>query len=139
MFFPGRQQKLAMDPCPSGRTWLRTMLSSFLQHRFGLQVNELLDNDNYHRMDPIIPRIRFSHVCYANPYIDNRDSKRDYYNEKAALMVRDPQDVVASNHPQWVNSASSYRKNLLNIPQQPRGSAHIRVRHEKAVWHPTNG
>jgi predicted metallo-beta-lactamase superfamily hydrolase len=85
----------------------------------GLQENELLDYDNYHLMDPIIPRIHFSHYCYANLYIDNRDSKRDYYNEKVVLMVRDPQDAVASNHPQWINSANPYMKNLLNIPNRP--------------------
>lgn len=77
---------------------------------FGLQKNELLDYDKYHRMDPIIPRIRFSHYCYANLYIDNQDSNRDYYNEKVVLMIRDPQDVVTSNHPQWINSANPYMK-----------------------------
>lgn len=140
LFFLNREQKLAVDrwlrgrkefreikkadfviisPPKSGRTWLRTMLSRFFQHRYDLPENELLGYDNYHRMNPAIPRIRFSHDRYVNLYTGNRDSKRDFYDKKVVLMVRDPRDVVASNYFQWINCVNPYKKKLLNIPDRP--------------------
>jgi hypothetical protein len=140
LFFLSRKQKLALDhwlrgrkeyneikaadyviisPPKCGRTWVRTMLSRFFQHRYGLPGNELLGFDNYHRMNPAIPRIRFTHDRYVNQYTGNRDSKRDYYNKKVILLVRDPRDVVASNYFQWINCVNPYKKELLNIPDKP--------------------
>jgi hypothetical protein len=140
LFFLTREQKLAVDrwlrgrkefreiqkadyviisPPKCGRTWVRTMLSRFFQHRYDLPGNELLGFDNYHRMNPAIPRIRFTHDRYVNHYTGNRDSKRDFYNKKVILLVRDPRDVVASNYFQWINSVNPYKKKLLNIPDKP--------------------
>jgi hypothetical protein len=140
LFFLSRKQKLALDhwlrgrkeykeikaadyviisPPKCGRTWVRTMLSRFFQHRYHLPGNELLGFDNYHRMNPAIPRIRFTHDRYVNRYSGNRDSKRDYYDRKVILLVRDPRDVVASNYFQWINSVNPYKKKLLDIPDKP--------------------
>lgn len=140
LFFLSRRQKLALDhwlrgrkeyreimaadyviisPPKCGRTWVRTMLSRFFQRRYGLPGNELLGFDNYHRMNPAIPRIRFTHDRYVNRYTRNRDSKRDYYEKKIILLVRDPRDVVASNYFQWINSVNPYKKRLLKIPDKP--------------------
>ena len=140
LFFLSRKQKLAVDhwlrgrkeykevkaadyvivsPPKCGRTWVRTMLSRFFQHRYRLPGNELLGFDNYHRMNSAIPRIRFTHDRYVNHYTGNRGSKRDYYDKKVILLVRDPRDVVASNYFQWVNSVNPYKKKLLNIPDKP--------------------
>jgi hypothetical protein len=140
LFFLSRRQKLALDhwlrgrkeyreicaadyvivsPPKCGRTWVRTMLSRFFQHRYRLPGNELLGFDNYHRMNPAIPRIRFTHDRYVNQYTGHRDSKRDYYSKKVILLVRDPRDVVASNYFQWINCVNPYKKDLLNIPDKP--------------------
>ena len=140
LFFLSRDRKLALDrwlrgrkeykeirkadyviisPPKSGRTWVRTMLSRFFQHRYGLPADQLLGFDNYQRMNPAIPRIRFTHDRYVNRYTGNLDSKRDYYDKKVILLVRDPRDVVASNYFQWIHCVNPYKKELLNIPDKP--------------------
>jgi hypothetical protein len=140
LFFLSRRRKLAVDrwlrgrkeyrevraadyvivsPPKCGRTWLRMMLSRFFQNRYGLPEGDLLGYDNYHRLNPAIPRIRFTHDRYINLYTGNRDSKRDFYPKRVILLVRDPRDVVVSNYFQWINCVNPYKKKLLNIPEHP--------------------
>jgi hypothetical protein len=140
LFFLSRKQKLAVDhwlrgrkeykevkaadfvivsPPKCGRTWLRMMLSRFFQIRYGLPEDELLGYDNYHRLNAIIPRIRFTHDRYISAYTGNRDSKRDFYRKKVILLVRDPRDVAVSNYFQWISCINPYKKKLLKIPDNP--------------------
>lgn len=140
LFFLNRRRKLAVDrwlrgrkeyrevreadfvivsPPKCGRTWLRMMLSRFFQTRYGLPGDTLLGYDNYHRLNPAIPRIRFTHDRYINLYTGNRDSKRDFYPKRVILLVRDPRDIVVSNYFQWINCVNPYKKKLLNIPDHP--------------------
>lgn len=140
LFFLSRKQKLAVDhwlrgrkeykevkaadfvivsPPKCGRTWLRMMLSRFFQIRYGLPEDELLGYDNYHRLNAIIPRIRFTHDRYIKDYTGNHDSKRDFYRKNVILLVRDPRDVAVSNYFQWINTVNPYKKSLLNLPENP--------------------
>jgi hypothetical protein len=140
LFFLPRKQKLAVDhwlrgrkeykevktadyvivsPPKCGRTWLRMMLSRFFQIRYGLPEGELLGYDNYHNMNPAIPRIRFTHDRYIKDYTGNRDSKRDFYQKNVILLVRDPRDVAVSNYFQWINTVNPYKKELLALPERP--------------------
>jgi hypothetical protein len=140
LFFLSRKQKRAVDhwlrgrkeyreireadyvivsPPKCGRTWLRMMLSRFFQIRYGLPQGELLGYDNYHLMNPEIPRIRFTHDRYIKNYTGHKDSKRDFYRKKLILLVRDPRDVVVSNYFQWINTVNPYKKAMLNIPEHP--------------------
>ena len=140
LFFLSRRQKLAVDhwlrgrkeyreiqradyvivsPPKCGRTWLRMMLSRFFQIRYGLPENELLGFDNYHMHNPAIPRIRFTHDHYIKDYTGNCDSKRDFYDKKVILLVRDPRDVAVSNYFQWINTVNPYKKKLLDLPEHP--------------------
>ncbi len=95
------------------------MLSRFFQIRYGLPEGELLGYDNYHKMNPAIPRIRFTHDRYIRDYTKNRDSKRDFYHKNVILLVRDPRDVAVSNYFQWINTVNPYKKQLLNLPEHP--------------------
>lgn len=108
-----------VSPPKCGRTWLRMMLSRFFQTRYGLPESELLGYDNYHRLNPSVPCIRFTHDRYIKDYTGNRDSKRDFYGKKVILLVRDPRDVVVSNYFQWINCVNPYKKKLLEIPEHP--------------------
>jgi hypothetical protein len=79
----------------------------------------LLGYDNYHRKNPAIPRIRFSHDRYIKNYTGNRDSKRDFYQKKVILLVRDPRDAAVSNYFQWINTVNPYKRKMLNVPERP--------------------
>ncbi|MHC4493516.1 MAG: sulfotransferase domain-containing protein [Planctomycetota bacterium] len=96
-----RADVVVVSPGKSGRTWLRVMLSGYYHHAYGLSGTALLGFDNLHRKDARIPRIFFTHDNYLKDYTGNRDSKRDFYDKKVVLMVRQPQDVVVSEYLNW--------------------------------------
>jgi hypothetical protein len=80
----------------SGRTWLATMISHVYHRRHGIAESELIQFDNFHRLDSRVPRILFSH--------DNRkdESRTPLFTpdglrrQKVVLLVRDPCDVAVS-------------------------------------------
>lgn len=104
-----------ISPPKAGRTWLRVTLSGFFQARFGIPEGELLGFDNFHRVNPEVPRIRFTDDKYVSAYTGNRDSKRDYYNSRVLLLVRDPRDIAVSNYFQWVNTVNPYKKKFHKL------------------------
>lgn len=106
-----------ISPPKSGRTWLRVTLSGFFQARYGIPQGETLGYDNFHRMNPQVPRIRFTDDRYVSDYTRNRDSKRDYYEKRVILLIRDPRDIAVSNYHQWKNTVNPYKKRLDKLPQ----------------------
>ena len=108
-----------ISPPKAGRTWLRVMLSNAYQLHYGLPAKELLGFDNYHGINPAIPKIRFTHDRYIANYTGHKDSKQDFYDSRIILQIRDPRDIAVSNYHQWINTVNPYKKKLLNIPEHP--------------------
>lgn len=104
----------------SGRTWLRLMLSRFYQSKHQLRTRQLLGFDNYHRKNPAIPKLFFTHDNYLKDYTGNKDSKVDYAGHKVVLLVRDPRDVAVSQFFQWKFRMRPGKKDLNQYP--PHGS-----------------
>ena len=108
-----------ISPPKCGRTWLRTMLSGFLQTRYGIPRGELLGYDNFHRLNPEVPRIRFTDDRYVSDYTRHRDTKCDYYDRRVILLIRDPRDVAVSNYFQWKNTVNPYKIKFHKLPHEP--------------------
>lgn len=100
----------------SGRTWLRLMLSRFYQVKHRLRTRQLLGFDNYHRTNPAIPKLFFTHDNYLKDYTGHKDSKVDYYGHKVVLLVRDPRDVAVSQFFQWKFRMRPGKKDLNQYP-----------------------
>jgi len=100
----------------SGRTWLRVMLSRFYQLKHGLPEYSLIAFDNLHAKNRDIPLIFFTHDNYLKDFVGNADSKKDYYQKKVVLLVRDPRDVVVSQYFQWKFRMNSWKKRLNKYP-----------------------
>jgi len=100
----------------SGRTWLRVMLSRFYQLKHNLPENSLIGFDNLHARNRDIPRIFFTHDNYLKDFTGNADSKKDYYQKKVVLLVRDPRDVVVSQYFQWKHRMRPGKKRLNLYP-----------------------
>lgn len=100
----------------SGRTWLRVMLSRYYQVRFGLPPRSLLNFDNLHHMDSRVPRVFFTHNNYIRNYTGHWDSKKDYYDKRAVLLVRDPRDVAVSQYFQWKFRMRPWKKRINDYP-----------------------
>lgn len=118
----------------SGRTWLRVMMSRFYQLRYGLKERHLIGFDNLHRMNPAIPKIHFTHDNYIKDYTGNGDSKKDFYDRKVVLMVRDPRDVAVSQYHQWKFRMRPSKKDLNDYPDHDTDvSLYEFVRHPAGV------
>lgn len=100
----------------SGRTWVRVMISRYFQLVYKLPDNTLMGFDNYARLNSDIPKIFFTHDNYLRGYTGNVDSKRDFYDKKTILMVRNPIDVVVSQFHQWKFRMRPEKKSLNNYP-----------------------
>jgi len=101
----------------SGRTWLRVMLSRLYQRIYHLPDSALIGFDNFHAMNPEIPRLFFTHDNYIGDYTGHTDSKVDFYNKKVVLLVRDPRDVAVSQFFQWKYRMKTNKKAINQYPE----------------------
>ncbi len=85
----------------SGRTWVRVMLSHVFREMYDLPARALLGFDNFHNMDPRVPRIFFTHDNYIKDCTGETRSKRAFYGKPVILVARDPRDVAVSQFFQW--------------------------------------
>jgi len=100
----------------SGRTWLRVLLSRWFQLRYGLPAHAMLGFDNFHRHDPRIPKIFFTHDNYLRDWTGNLHDRRDFYDRRTVLLVRDPRDVAVSQFFQWKYRMRAHKKRLNAYP-----------------------
>jgi hypothetical protein len=103
----------------SGRTWVRVMLSRLYQLEFGLPEADLLEYDNYHRANPAIPRILFTHDNYLRDFTGDGSSKRAYAGQRVVLLVRHPADVTMSQYFQWKHRMRAHKIRLNQYPPDP--------------------
>jgi hypothetical protein len=104
----------------SGRTWFRVMLSRFYQLHFALPTENMLEFDNFHRMNPAAPRVLFSHNNYMRDYLRDWDSLGHFRGKRVVLLVRDPRDVAVSQYFQWKYRMLPRKKELNFYP--PHGA-----------------
>ncbi len=97
----------------SGRTWLRAMLSWYWRSARGLATDEFLGFDNYHRRDPTIPRLLFTHDNYLADVLGRERLEALYGARPLVLLVRDPRDVVISAWFQTHHRADPRKRRIL--------------------------
>ena len=85
----------------SGRTWLRVMLSRAYQLKAGLSEDELLDFDNFRKLDSSLPAVFFTHNNYLGDYTGVLEPQDQFAGKRIVLLVRDPLDVAVSQYFQW--------------------------------------
>jgi len=115
----------------SGRTWVRVMISRYFQLVYKLPDNLLMGFDNFTRFNSNIPKIFFTHDNYLRGYTGNVDSKKDFYDKKTVLLVRNPIDIAVSQFFQWKYRMRPEKKALNNYPQHEADiSVYDFVKHE---------
>ena len=83
----------------SGRTWLRAMLSHLYHQRYDMPDNELIDCENFNKLEPRIPAILFTHDGMNERW--NRSTStalQALAPKRIVFLVRDPRDVVVSQY-----------------------------------------
>lgn len=124
----GREEKQRLDAADvaivsfgkSGRTWLRVMISRYYQLVHGIPERMLLGFSNYHRREPSIPKIFFTHDNYIKDYTGELDSKASFHAKKVVLLVRNPKDIAVSQYFQWQHRMRPAKKKLNGYP--PHGA-----------------
>ena len=118
------QADLVFVTCPkSGRTWVRIMLSRILQRRHDLPETAVVGSTAFHRANPSLPVVLFTHDTNIGNYTGNRDSKADYAGKRIVLLVRDPRDIAVSSYFQWKYRMDPQKRALR---RQKRRAHHIR-------------
>jgi hypothetical protein len=130
-----RKADCVIVTCPkSGRTWLRIMLSHLVQQRHGLPETAVIGTTSFHRANPSLPRIFFTHDSYIGDYTGNRESKQDYLGKRIVFLVRDPRDIAVSAYFQWKYRTDKLKRALhasffegrdlsvFDFTMHPRGS-----------------
>lgn len=102
----------------SGRTYVRVMLSHLYQRRFGIDPRSLLEFDNYHRIEPSIPRILFTHDGDSLRRTDEFSAdKSAYARAKVVLLARHPLDLIVSRYFHLKHrSRDATRRSLAELP-----------------------
>jgi hypothetical protein len=103
----------------SGRTWARVMLSRYFQLRYGVSRRRLLTLDNYHRQNPAVPVVMFTHDNYLRDYTGSQ-GKADFKGKKLIVLVRHPADTAVSQYFQWRYRMKPGKKALNGYP--PHGA-----------------
>ncbi|MCB1707838.1 MAG: sulfotransferase domain-containing protein [Halioglobus sp.] len=104
----------------SGRTWLRVMVSHLFRVMYKLPENAILGFDNFHNLNPAVPKIFFTHDNYIKDFTGDFDSKQPFYNKRVVLLARDPRDVAVSQFFQWKFRIKPSKVTINNYP--PQGS-----------------
>jgi len=99
----------------SGRTWLRVMVSRIYQRRHGLS-DDLIEYSNYHRANPELPRVLFTHDNYLRDYIGDGGRKDAFRDKPVLLLVRHPADITMSQYFQWKHRMRPHKVLLNQYP-----------------------
>ena len=105
----------------SGRTWFRVLISRYFAKKYGFAEGRTMEFDEFHRANPAVPVLLFSHDNYLKDYMGH-DRKFDLYGRsRVVLMVRDPRDTAVSQYFQWKHRISARKKLLNGYPEEDTG------------------
>jgi len=97
----------------SGRTWLTVLISRYFARKYDLPEDRVMDFDDFHRRNPTIPIVFFTHDNYITDYLGH-DRKLDVYGRShVVLLIRDPRDTAVSQYFQWKHRMNK-RKKIIN-------------------------
>lgn len=80
----------------SGSTWLRVMISHLYHLRFGVPENEVLNFDNFHRLNPAIPKLHFDRDTSTPSFLFFDTMVPAPSEQRILFLLRDPRDVAVS-------------------------------------------
>lgn len=112
-----RADLVVLSHAKSGRTWLRAMLSHLFHQRHGIPESRLIEFEDFHALDPAVPRILFTHGHYLGPLFDADHPAARPGRRRIALLVRDPCDVAVSQYFHFVRRTRPYKRRLQGMAE----------------------
>ncbi len=108
---------LVLSRAKSGRTWLRAMLSRLYQQRDGLPADQLLEYDNFHRLNETVPIFAMTHGHYLERLARHPRHGAGLKAMPVVFLLRDPRDVAVSEYFQSTRRASAYKRELYQVEE----------------------
>ena len=102
----------------SGRTWLRTLISSLYHQRYGVRESELIHYDNFHRHNTEIPRIHFTDDVVSPIATSSNKPISLAPEQKLILLTRDPRDIAVSFYFQIVKRSTAVERLRKGISEE---------------------
>jgi len=106
---------MVLSRAKSGRTWLRAMLSRLYQRHYGLAEAQLIEFDNFHRQNPAIPTLFFTHGHYLRDRFADPRWCRAFDERRVVFLARNPCDVAVSEYFQSTKRASEHKVELHGV------------------------
>jgi hypothetical protein len=106
---------IVLSHAKSGRTWLRVMLSRLFQVRYGLPASELMEFDAWHRHNPAVPKILYTHGHYLGGFFDREGSGGEGSRKKIVFLVRHPCDIAVSQYFHFAKRTKEYKRKLHEV------------------------
>jgi hypothetical protein len=100
----------------SGRTWLAAMISRVFHLHYGTPEKELVNYDNFHRVDARIPRIFFTADNFRPREAEGGRFSDLYRRKRVILLVRDPRDTAVSFYFQLSKRATQTERDVFGAP-----------------------
>ncbi len=111
---------LVVSHTKSGRTWLRAMMSHLYHLRHGVPERELIEFDNFNRIDPSIPKMHFTRDTRFPPESEEAGATPIAPGQKVVFLVRDPRSVAVSFYFHVTKRASLAELERKGIPPAAR-------------------
>jgi hypothetical protein len=105
----------------SGRTWFRVLVSRYYAHKYGLPDGQMMEFDEFHRANPSIPALFFTHGNYLKDYVGHDRKSELYGRAPVILLVRDPRDTAVSQYFQWKHRMLPRKKVINGYPAGETG------------------
>jgi hypothetical protein len=106
---------VVLSRAKSGRTWLRAIVSRLYQAHYGLPEQQLLEYDNFHRQNPAVPVVAFTHGHGLETLLRHPRQGPRLREKPVVLIVRDPRDVAVSEFFQSTRRASEHKRELYGV------------------------
>jgi hypothetical protein len=100
----------------AGRTWTRVMITRLFQQKYGLPENEVIDDDNLHRLNPAVPRLLFTMGNYIADRHPITSVPSPYADKKVIFLARHPADTAVSFYFHLKNRVNPELKDVKQVP-----------------------
>jgi hypothetical protein len=107
---------LVVSHTKSGRTWLRAMISHLYHLRYAVPERELIEFDNFSRIDPAIPKMHFTRDTRFPPESEDEGATPIDPGQKVVFLVRDPRSVAVSFYFHVTKRASPAELQRKGVP-----------------------
>jgi hypothetical protein len=114
----GRADVVFISYAKAGRTWTRVMISQLFQQKYGLPENQVIDDDNLHRLNPAVPRLLFTMGNYIADRHPVTSVPSPYASKKVIFLARHPVDTAVSFYFHLKNRVNPLLKDVKQVPDE---------------------